>query len=305
MSDLDVQTPTAFDPFADANAEDSGAGAKEYVHIRTQQRNGRKSLTTVQGLKKEFSYNKILKDLKKEFCCNGTVVQDLELGQVIQLQGDQRKNVSTFLVQVNHDGKIDPGFDFKNERTSPAVVASLSASDTDIVQPLKRWKWEYTTFQEAVNLAPDKSKRRFVIYVKSWIYEEKVEVAKKNKNGMIAGEGMDFTTVTGSLGVLDGSPTFRSASLDQKSNKLWLSLQGSLRQTERTWSLHKGRKSSHVLYYGESSNREPGAGVSKRVNQPGYHVITDPNEAKQFTVAELIQGEAWLESTGVSFTQGL
>ncbi|RRT80366.1 hypothetical protein B296_00012238 [Ensete ventricosum] len=56
---------------------------KDYVHIRIQQRNGRKSLTTVQGLKKEFSYNKILKDLKKEFCCNGTVVQDPELGQVI------------------------------------------------------------------------------------------------------------------------------------------------------------------------------------------------------------------------------
>ncbi|KAF7822871.1 protein translation factor SUI1-like protein [Senna tora] len=88
------------DPFAEANAEDSGAGTKDYVHIRIQQRNGRKSLTTVQGLKKEFSYNKILKDLKKEFCCNGTVVEDPELGQVIQLQGDQRKNVSTFLVQV-------------------------------------------------------------------------------------------------------------------------------------------------------------------------------------------------------------
>jgi translation initiation factor 1 len=50
--------------------------------VRSQQRNGRKSLTTVQGLKKEYSYNKILKDLKKEFCCNGTVVQDPELGQV-------------------------------------------------------------------------------------------------------------------------------------------------------------------------------------------------------------------------------
>ncbi|KAH7546650.1 hypothetical protein FEM48_Zijuj01G0223900 [Ziziphus jujuba var. spinosa] len=100
MSELDHQTPTAFDPFAEANADDSGAGAKEYVHIRIQQRNGRKSLTTVQGLKKEYSYNKILKDLKKEFCCNGTVVQDPELGQVIQLQGDQRKNVSTFLTQV-------------------------------------------------------------------------------------------------------------------------------------------------------------------------------------------------------------
>uniref|UniRef100_M4D7H8 SUI1 domain-containing protein n=1 Tax=Brassica campestris TaxID=3711 RepID=M4D7H8_BRACM len=63
------------DPFADANAEDSGAGTKEYVHIRVQQRNGRKSLTTVQGLKKEYIYSNILKDLKKEFCCNGTLVQ--------------------------------------------------------------------------------------------------------------------------------------------------------------------------------------------------------------------------------------
>lgn len=70
------------DPFADAKGEDSDAGSKDYVHVRVQQRNGRKSLTTVQGLKKEFSYNKILKDLKKEFCCNGTVVQDPELGQV-------------------------------------------------------------------------------------------------------------------------------------------------------------------------------------------------------------------------------
>lgn len=70
------------DPFAEANAEDSGAGSKEYVHIRIQQRNGRKSLTTIQGLKKDFNYNRILKDVKKEFCCNGTVVQDPELGQV-------------------------------------------------------------------------------------------------------------------------------------------------------------------------------------------------------------------------------
>ncbi|GJX97299.1 hypothetical protein Tco_0353097 [Tanacetum coccineum] len=31
--------------------------------------------------KKDFSYNKILKDLKKEFYCNGTFVQDSELGQ--------------------------------------------------------------------------------------------------------------------------------------------------------------------------------------------------------------------------------
>lgn len=99
MVDLDAQIPTAFNPFADAKDSDA-PGAKEYVHIRVQQRNGKKCLTTVQGLKKEFSYEKILKDLKKEFCCNGNVVQDKELGKIIQLQGDQRKNASQFLVQA-------------------------------------------------------------------------------------------------------------------------------------------------------------------------------------------------------------
>jgi len=99
MVDYEVQIPAAFDPFAEA--KDSGApGAKEYVHIRIQQRNGKKSLTTVQGLRKDFSYERILKDLKKEFCCNGNVVQDKELGKIIQLQGDQRKNVANFLVQA-------------------------------------------------------------------------------------------------------------------------------------------------------------------------------------------------------------
>ena len=33
-----------------------------------------------------------------EYCCNGCVVEDEELGKVLQLQGDQRKNVSAFLI---------------------------------------------------------------------------------------------------------------------------------------------------------------------------------------------------------------
>lgn len=96
------------DPFKDSEfgeEEKRGAGKRtskdEYIHIRIQQRNGRKCVTTVQGLHKDFNYNRILKDVKKEFCCNGNVVQDEELGKVIQLQGDQRKNVSNFLIQVS------------------------------------------------------------------------------------------------------------------------------------------------------------------------------------------------------------
>ncbi|CAN1149407.1 Protein translation factor SUI1 homolog 1 [Linum perenne] len=98
MVELDFEIiPSAIDPFAEAK----DSGAKEYVHIRVQQRNGKKCLTTVQGLSKDLSYERILKEVKKEFCCNGNVVNDKELGKVIQLQGDQRKNVQGFLVRAN------------------------------------------------------------------------------------------------------------------------------------------------------------------------------------------------------------
>lgn len=40
--------------------------------------------------------------IKKQFACNGTVVADTEMGEVIQLQGDQRKDVQDFL--TNKEG---------------------------------------------------------------------------------------------------------------------------------------------------------------------------------------------------------
>ncbi|KAL9264495.1 translation factor SUI1-like protein [Drosera capensis] len=139
MSELDIQIPTTFDPFAEANAEDSGAGPKDYVHIRIQQRNGRKSLTTVQGLKKDFSYSKILKDLKKEFCCNGTVVQDPELGQVIQLQGDQRKNVASFLAQTGSSGHCEEGPNQDTRFLSSAEVVACGLLACNFCFCFKSW----------------------------------------------------------------------------------------------------------------------------------------------------------------------
>jgi translation initiation factor 1 len=69
-----------------------------YIHIRTQQRNGRKSLTTVQGVNPKINKKTILKACKKKFNCNGTIVENVELGDIIQLQGDQRKVVAQFLI---------------------------------------------------------------------------------------------------------------------------------------------------------------------------------------------------------------
>lgn len=71
----------------------------QIIHIRLQQRSGRKSLTTIQGLKRKFNHEKILKNLKKEFCCNGCVIEDDDLGTIIQLQGDQRQNSLDFFTK--------------------------------------------------------------------------------------------------------------------------------------------------------------------------------------------------------------
>ncbi|ORY74583.1 translation factor sui1 [Protomyces lactucae-debilis] len=90
-----IENFNTVDPFADTG--DDETQPKNYIHIRIQQRNGRKTLTTVQGLPVEFDQKRILKALKKDFACNGTIVKDAEMGEVIQLQGDQRLKVSEFL----------------------------------------------------------------------------------------------------------------------------------------------------------------------------------------------------------------
>ena len=71
------------------------------------------------------------------------------------------------------------------------------------------------------------------------------------------------------------------------------------------WAEWHGDFALKTLYYGEFLNNGPGAGTSKRVKWPGYHVITDPAEAMPFTVAKLIQGGSWLRSTGVAYVDGL
>ncbi|KAK2110815.1 hypothetical protein P7K49_010561 [Saguinus oedipus] len=89
-------------PFADASKGDDllPAGTEDYIHIRIQQRNGRKTLTTVQGIADDYDKKKLVKAFKKKFACNGTVIEHPEYGEVIQLQGDQRKNICQFLVEI-------------------------------------------------------------------------------------------------------------------------------------------------------------------------------------------------------------
>ena len=120
------------DHFLEAQGGDD-YGQEEVIHIRIQQRNGRKTLTTVQGIHTKFDLKrrggkvffgrlsiflenfrkfeklqilnhlfpiKLVRACKKEFACNGTVVEHKEHGEVLQFQGDQRNNIRSFLIKI-------------------------------------------------------------------------------------------------------------------------------------------------------------------------------------------------------------
>ena len=68
-----IQNLHSFDPFANASKGDDllPAGTEDYIHIRIQQRNGRKT----QGIADDYDKKKLVKAFKKEFACNGTVIE--------------------------------------------------------------------------------------------------------------------------------------------------------------------------------------------------------------------------------------
>ena len=79
--------------------EEAEGAQKDKVHLRTQQRNGRKSITTVVGLSDDLDLKMITKALKKKFSCTGTVIKDPSYGKLIKLSGDQRAKIFHFFAE--------------------------------------------------------------------------------------------------------------------------------------------------------------------------------------------------------------
>lgn len=71
------------------------------------------------------------------------------------------------------------------------------------------------------------------------------------------------------------------------------------------WLEWSGSFGLSTLYYGEYMNRGPGSNTTGRVSWPGYKVIVNDTEAGQFTVGNFIQGDQWLNATGVPYYVGL
>lgn len=65
ISEFPINFLTFSDPFADAVGSANEDVQDGLVHIRIQQRNGRKTLTTVQGLSSNYDLKKIVRSCKK------------------------------------------------------------------------------------------------------------------------------------------------------------------------------------------------------------------------------------------------
>ncbi|XP_078159138.1 pectinesterase-like isoform X2 [Carex rostrata] len=96
------------------------------------------------------------------------------------------------------------------------LLQAPSTNSTAIVPDLtvaKDGSGNFTTISAAVAAVPNKSKKRFVIYIKAGAYMENVEVTKSMLNVMFIGDGIGKTVIKASRNVVDGWTTFRSATL--------------------------------------------------------------------------------------------
>nr|CCC95199.1 unnamed protein product [Trypanosoma congolense IL3000]CCC95201.1 unnamed protein product [Trypanosoma congolense IL3000] len=68
------------------------------VHIRVQQRKGKKFVTSVQGLNQALNFRRINREFQRRWGCNGTVISTPDAGVVIQLQGNWSDHIRKFLL---------------------------------------------------------------------------------------------------------------------------------------------------------------------------------------------------------------
>ncbi|XP_071691917.1 pectinesterase 2-like [Rutidosis leptorrhynchoides] len=73
----------------------------------------------------------------------------------------------------------------------------------------------FSTIQSALDYAGsiDRKNQRFVIYIKSGVYNENIEIANDLTNIMFVGDGIRYTIITGNKSVAGGSTTYASATV--------------------------------------------------------------------------------------------
>ena len=89
----------ALDKMVGDEEDEKQQRVRQLVHIQFQQRTTRKCITIIQGLQDGLDLKKLARHFKKMWNCNGTVIQNEQWGEIIQMSGDNRKAVAQFLIE--------------------------------------------------------------------------------------------------------------------------------------------------------------------------------------------------------------
>ncbi|KAK1318641.1 putative pectinesterase/pectinesterase inhibitor 28 [Acorus calamus] len=71
----------------------------------------------------------------------------------------------------------------------------------------------FKTINEALGVIPKNGNRTFVVYIKAGVYKEYVEIKRSMTNVMFVGDGPTKTKITGNKNFIDGTPTFKTATV--------------------------------------------------------------------------------------------
>lgn len=71
------------------------------------------------------------------------------------------------------------------------------------------------------------------------------------------------------------------------------------------WTEWRGSYALSTLFYAEYMNTGIGATTAQRVKWPGFHVLSNQEEASPFAVSNFIQGGSWIPVTGVPVWLGV
>ncbi|KAK4795389.1 hypothetical protein SAY86_013383 [Trapa natans] len=72
---------------------------------------------------------------------------------------------------------------------------------------------KYKTINEALEHLPEKENKTFVLYIKEGIYHEEVQFNKSHTHLMVVGDGPTKTRITFNKNFVDGTPTFKTATV--------------------------------------------------------------------------------------------
>lgn len=93
------------------------------IHLRLQQRGGKKCFTIMEGAEGQFDMKENLSVMKKKFSCGGAIKTSPDGEKIITMTGDQRQNIIDFLTSK----------DRKKSKKGSKVIIEDDLKESDFV----------------------------------------------------------------------------------------------------------------------------------------------------------------------------